>query len=87
MEDSMITYEELVKQITTAALNADMELYMVQHKIVMPQMDREFVAQCVPEHYRSPYSTRAQISFEGIFIEIREVLLELGKLPFIKKSY
>jgi hypothetical protein len=59
----MITYEELVKQITDAGFHADINLYGVQHKIVMPQMDREFVAQCVPDHYKSPHLTRAQISF------------------------
>jgi hypothetical protein len=59
----MLTYERIVQLLERAALNTDMDLYRAQHKIVMPEMDREFVAQCVPEEYKPPYFTRSEISF------------------------
>jgi hypothetical protein len=60
----MISYEEFIDQINTAARGVELKVYNVRNQLETRTLDRKFSFCCVPQEYDVPYNTRALIHFE-----------------------
>lgn len=59
----MLTYEQITSQIINSMKEAGLNPYIIKHNLELVTLMKEFECLCVVKDKRSPYITRAEISF------------------------
>ncbi|TCP52563.1 hypothetical protein EV586_10944 [Tumebacillus sp. BK434] len=59
----MLTYEQITSQILDSMKDAGINPYLIRHKLELVTLMKEFECLCVVKNKKSPYITRAEISF------------------------
>ncbi|MGG1519037.1 hypothetical protein ABE504_26740 [Paenibacillus oryzisoli] len=59
----MLTYEQITSQILDSMKDAELNPYLIRHNLELITLMKEFECLCVVKNKKSPYVTRAEISF------------------------
>ncbi len=59
----MLTYEQITTSLIQSLQNVGLKPYLINNKVEIATLEKEFRCNCVPNYTNPPYSTRAQLSF------------------------